>query len=159
VNELILACSLGIGVVAGLRSMTAPAVVSWAAYVGWLNVATGPFWFTASIPVVVLLTAWALFELVIDKTSKIGNRTELFGLIFRIVTSSLSGAVISSAAGIGAVMGMSAGLVGGMLGTYGGYNLRKVCVRNTSFGDLPVACVEDTVAICLGVTCVYFVGH
>ena len=29
--------SLSIGIVAGLRAMTAPAAVSWAAYLGWLK--------------------------------------------------------------------------------------------------------------------------
>ena len=29
--------ALGIGIVAGLRSLTAPAVVAWAAHLGWLN--------------------------------------------------------------------------------------------------------------------------
>ena len=31
-----------IGVVAGLRSLTAPAVVAWAAYLGWLNLHGSP---------------------------------------------------------------------------------------------------------------------
>ena len=158
-NQLVLICCLGIGIVAGLRSMTAPAAVSLAAYVGWLSVANGPFWFVASVPVVVLLTAWALFELVIDKTSKIGNRTGVVGLVFRIATSSLSGAVISSAAGAGPVMGMILGLIGGMIGTLGGYHLRKACIRNSSFGDLPVALAEDVVAISLASACVYFAGN
>ncbi len=158
-NEVVLICCLGIGVVAGLRSMTAPATVSWAGYVGWLPVAAGPFWFISWWPVVALLTAWALFELVLDKTTKIGNRTGIVGLIFRIITSSFSGAVISNAAGAGIVLGLIAGLVGGMIGTYGGYHLRRACVSKTSLSDLPVAIAEDLIAIGLGVVCVYFAGH
>lgn len=158
-NEMVLICSFGIGIVAGLRSMTAPAVVSWAGYVGRLSVAAGPFWFVATIPVVVLLTAWALFELVIDKTSKIGNRTGRVGLIFRIVTSSFSGAVVSSSAGAGLTMGIVAGLSGGLIGTYGGYYLRNACVRKTSIGDFPFAVAEDIIAIGLGIACVYFAEH
>ena len=158
-NEGVLIWCAVIGIVAGLRSMTAPAVVSWAAYAGWLNVASGPFWSVASIPVVVLLTAWALSELIIDKTSLIGKRTEPLGLIFRIVTSSLSGAVISRAAGFGVLIGIILGLVGGMIGTFAGYNLRQVCVRNTTIGDLPVALAEDAVAVGLGLACVYFAGR
>jgi uncharacterized membrane protein len=38
-SGMMLLFALGIGVVAGLRAMTAPAVVAWAAYVGWLNLA------------------------------------------------------------------------------------------------------------------------
>lgn len=107
-------------------------------------------------PAVVILTAWALFELVLDKTSKIGRRTEPLGLIFRIVTSGLSGAVVSSAVGAGIVTGMAFGLVGGMIGTFGGYHLRAACVRKTPFGDTPVALCEDVVAIGLAVACVLF---
>lgn len=158
-NEVVLVCCLGIGIAAGLRSMTPPAVVSWAGYVGWLPITAGPFWVISWWPVVVLLTAWALFELVLDKTTKIGNRTGTVGLIFRIITSSFSGAVVSSAAGAGIGLGIVAGLVGGMIGTYGGYHLRRACVSKTSLSDLPVAIAEDIIAIGLGVVCVYVVGH
>ena len=33
----VLLLALGIGVIAGLRSFTAPAVVAWAAYLQWIN--------------------------------------------------------------------------------------------------------------------------
>ena len=158
-NELILIFSFGIGIVAGLRSMTAPALVSWAAYVGWLDVSHGPFWWIALVPVVVLLTAWALFELVMDKTSRLGNRTGPLGLVFRIVTSSLSGAVIYSASGAGLALGIASGLLGGMIGTFGGYHLRKALVERNSIGDFPIAIAEDIVAIGLGLACVYLPGH
>ena len=36
--------ALLIGVVAGLRAMTAPAAVSWAAYLGWLPLADSWAW-------------------------------------------------------------------------------------------------------------------
>ena len=156
VNELVVICSIGIGIVAGLRSMTAPAIVSWAAYLGWLHAADGPFSFVASWPIVALLTVWAVFELVLDKTSKIGNRTGLVGVVFRVVTSTFSAAVLSKAAGAGSATGMVFGLVGGMIGTFGGYYLRRECVRNTSLSDLPVAIAEDIIAIGLGVACAYF---
>jgi uncharacterized membrane protein len=158
-KEVVLICSLGIGVVAGLRSMTAPAIVSWGGFVGWLSVYAGAFWWVASVPVVVLLTAWAIFELVIDKTAKIGNRTGLVGLIFRIVTSTFSGAVVSSSAGTGLAFGMISGLSGGMIGAFGGYHLRRACVRETTLSDRSVGIAEDIIAIGLGVVCVYFGGH
>ena len=36
-TNYIFALAFGIGVVAGLRALTAPAVVSWASYLGWLS--------------------------------------------------------------------------------------------------------------------------
>jgi uncharacterized membrane protein len=136
--------------------MTPPAILTWAAYFGWINVVPGPFWFIAWGPVVVLLTAWAIFELVIDKTAKIGNRTGIVGLLFRIVTSGFSAAVLSSTAGMGLAIGIISGLFGGVIGTFGGYYLRKKIVQDGSLGDLPVAVAEDVIAISLGVMCVYF---
>jgi uncharacterized membrane protein len=41
----VLALALGIGFVAGLRSLTAPAAVSWAAHLGWRWVNTSPICF------------------------------------------------------------------------------------------------------------------
>ncbi|MFL6374109.1 MAG: DUF4126 family protein [Pyrinomonadaceae bacterium] len=150
-NTIVLVCCLGIGLVAGLRSMTPPAVVSWAAFMGWINVTDGPFWFLASWPVLVLLTAWAVFELVLDKTSKIGPRTEPLGLIFRAVTSGFCGAVLSSSAGMGYGIGLVFGWLGGAIGTYGGYHCRKSIIEQTSLRDLQAALAEDVIAISLGV--------
>ena len=158
-TELILLSCFGIGVVAGLRSMTAPAVVSLAAYFGWLDVSGGPFWFLASPLVVALLTIWALFELVMDKTPRLGNRTGFLGLPFRIITSSCSGAAIASAAGRGIVPGIIVGLVGGLIGTFGGYHARKTIDQRTSIGDFSIALAEDLIAITLGLLVVYLPGH
>ena len=36
-SEFVFALAVGIGIVAGLRSLTAPALVSWAAHLGWLD--------------------------------------------------------------------------------------------------------------------------
>jgi uncharacterized membrane protein len=44
---LILVLAFGLGVVAGLRSMTAPAIVSWAARLGGLHLAGTPLAFLA----------------------------------------------------------------------------------------------------------------
>ena len=40
--------ALGIGIVAGLRSLTAPAVVAWGAHLGWLNLHGSPLAFIGS---------------------------------------------------------------------------------------------------------------
>ena len=58
---LVLLLALLIGVVAGLRSLTAPAVVAWAAFLGWINLdRTWASWMGNIITVVVLtLLAWA----------------------------------------------------------------------------------------------------
>jgi uncharacterized membrane protein len=151
-NERVLICSFGIGFVAGLRSMTAPALVSWAAYLGWLDLSTGPFYFLSFQPVIILLTLWALFELVLDKTDKLGSRTGPLGLIFRIVTGSLSGAAVYSGAGGALTLGAIIGLAGAMIGTFGGYYSRRAIVERSSLSDFKVAIVEDIVAVTLGLS-------
>jgi hypothetical protein len=65
--SLVLLLSFLIGVIAGLRTMTAPAVVAWAANRHWLNLDNSPLALMGSIAAVVVFTLGALGELVIDK--------------------------------------------------------------------------------------------
>jgi len=55
------------GVVAGLRSLTAPAIVAWAAHRNWLNLHNTPLSFIGSIAAVVIFTLLAVVELVADQ--------------------------------------------------------------------------------------------
>ena len=158
-NDQVVICSFGIGLVAGLRSMTAPACVSWAAYLGWLDLSNSVFHFLSFPTVVVILTVWALFELVLDKTDLIGKRTEALGLIFRIVSSSVSGAAIYSAKGGALAFGALVAVVGAMTGTFGGYYFRRSLVEKSSFSDLSVAMTEDIIAIALGLGFVYMAAR
>lgn len=54
--------AFAIGFVAGLRSMTAPAAVAWAAYLGWIHLQGSPLAFMGSILAVGLFTLAALAE-------------------------------------------------------------------------------------------------
>ena len=72
-----------IGVVGGLRALTAPAVTSWAAHVGWLNLADSPLKFMASMITVVFFTILALVELVTDQLPSTPARTKPAGLCGR----------------------------------------------------------------------------
>jgi|tagenome__1003787_1003787.scaffolds.fasta_scaffold20915212_2 uncharacterized membrane protein len=154
-NEQVLICCFGIGFVAGLRSMTSPACVSWAAYLGWLDLSNGPFYFFSSPLVVILLTVWALFELGLDKTDKIGNRTGALGLIFRIVTGSASGAAVYISVGGALTLGALIGLAGAMAGTFGGYYSRRAIVERSWLSDLSVGLAEDILAVALGLGFIY----
>ena len=73
--SMVLLFALGIGVVAGLRAMTAPAVVAWAAHLGWLNLAGSYFAFMGSKWAVAIFTLAALGELVNDQLPKTPART------------------------------------------------------------------------------------
>src|SRR5271165_229767 len=86
-----------IGVIAGLRSLTAPAVVAWAAHLNWINLQNTPLSFMGSTVAVVIFTALAIVELVADKLPSTPSRTKPPGLIARIVLGGLSGACLAVA--------------------------------------------------------------
>ena len=82
----------GIGIVAGLRSLLAPAVVAWAAHFGWLNLHGSPLAFMGSTIAVAVFSLFAIGELVGDKLPKTPKRTALGPLLARILTGGLCGA-------------------------------------------------------------------
>ena len=78
--------ALGIGIVAGLRSLTAPAVVAWGAHLGWLNLHGSPLAFMGSTTAVAIFSVLAIGELIADKLPMIPKRTAPAPLIARVVT-------------------------------------------------------------------------
>jgi len=70
----VFALAFGIGVIAGLRAFTAPAVISWAAHLKWLNLDQSPFAFLGSTAAAYIMAALALAELVNDKLPKTPSR-------------------------------------------------------------------------------------
>src|SRR5437899_8535059 len=104
--------AFGIGVVTGLRSMTAPAVVAWAAHLGWINLHGSSLSFMGSIWAVGIFTVLALVELVADQLPSTPSRTAPAGLSARIVTGALSGACLGIAGGARLWMGAGVGALG-----------------------------------------------
>lgn len=145
---LVVLMALLIGVVAGLRSLTAPAVVAWAAFLGWLNLhGTWASW-VGNIITVVILTLLAIAELVNDKLPKTPPRTAPPVFVARLITGAFAGAVLGTMWGHKWVWaGLGAGIIGAVLGTLGGYQARTRLVAATGGKDLPIALLEDAVAI------------
>src|SRR5258708_3014517 len=108
--------ALGIGVVAGLRSLTAPAVVAWAAPIGWINLHGSPLAFMGSGWGVGVFTVLALVEFVADQLPSTPARTAPVGLVARFVTGALSGACLAIAGGGTIWLGALAGVLGGSTG-------------------------------------------
>jgi uncharacterized membrane protein len=148
--ELALLLAFGIGVVAGLRSLTAPAAVAWAAHLGWINLHGSPVAFMGSKWAVTIFTLLALFEFVADQLPKAPSRTAAIGLSARIATGGLTGACLGVAGGAALWLGVLAGTAGGIAGTYGGYHARVGLVRSLRVPDFAIAIPEDLVAIGLG---------
>lgn len=145
--EYVLILTFLIGVLAGLRSLTAPAVTAWAAHFGWLSLRTPLSWL-GSLPVAILFTLAALAELVADKLPKTPSRTAPVGLTARILTGALSGAAVYYAgSNQGYLVGAILGAAGGVAGCLGGYLARKSLVKALGSPDYVVAVLEDLVAI------------
>ena len=135
-----------IGLFAGLRSLTPPAAVAWAVYLGWLKLAR-PLAFIGSLPAVIILSVLALTEVIFDKLPNTPSRTAPPGLIARIVTGGLTGACVSVGGGRSALVGAGLGAIGGIVGCFGGYHARAWLVRSLRQPDFNVALLEDLVAI------------
>ena len=137
--------SLLIGVVAGSRTMMAPAAVSWAASLGWLNIASTALAFFGYRFTPWILTVLALGELVGDQLPSTPSRTVPIQFGARIISGGLSGAALGAASGQLAA-GAVAGVIGAVTGTLGGRALRGWMA--TAFkSDRPAAFIEDALAI------------
>jgi uncharacterized membrane protein len=137
--------ALLIGIIAGLRTMTAPAAVAWATYLGRLDLSGTWLAFLGNVWARWILTALALGELVADQLPSTPSRTVPVQFGARILTGALSGAAIGAAGGSW-VGGLVAGIVGAVIGTLGGSAFRAKLAA--AFGsDRPAAFIEDAVAI------------
>ncbi|CAK7257845.1 MULTISPECIES: DUF4126 domain-containing protein [unclassified Shinella] len=138
-----------IGVVAGLRAMTAPAAVSIGAAAGWLPVSGTWAAFLAYRFTPYVFGALALVEFVTDQLPGTPSRKvpQQFGA--RIVSGGFCGVVLGTIGG-SMIGGLVAGVIGAVIGTLGGYETRKRLVAAIGGKDLPIALLEDAVAVLLG---------
>jgi uncharacterized membrane protein len=136
-----------IGVIVGLRSLTPPAVLAWAAHLGWIDLHASPLAFMGSKAAVAIFTVLAIGELIADQLPSTPSRTKPPGLIARIVMGGLSGAVVAAAGSQSIAIGELLGVAGGVAGTFAGYEARTRLVRALKVPDIVIACLEDAVAI------------
>src|SRR4029434_6878817 len=137
--------ALLIGVIAGLRAITPPAAVSWAAYLGWINLEGTWFGFLGSAWARWVLTLFALVELVTDQLPSTASCTTPAQFGARIITGGFSGAALGASAGA-MPGGLVAGVVGAVIGTLGGRAARARLA--SAFGsDSPAAFIEDVIAV------------
>ena len=139
----ILVFSFLIGVIGGLRAMMAPAIVSWAAGFGRVPLEGSPLHFMSHPVTRHIFGIAALGELVNDKLPKTPSRKAPAPFIARVITGALSGAAL--------IGGLVAGAVGAVAGTLGGAEARSRLVKATGGKDLPIALLEDAVAIIGGI--------
>jgi uncharacterized membrane protein len=130
------------GILAGSRSMMAPAAVAWAAFLGRLEAGSGWLLVFGHPWARWIWSALSLGELVTDQLPSTPSRTVPFQFGGRILSGGLCGAAIAG------LPGVVAGIAGAVIGTLGGRALRAKMAA--AFGsDPPAAFVEDGLAIAL----------
>lgn len=141
------ACEAAIGSVSGLRSFTAPALLSGAAHRKLLNLKRTPFAWLASDRSARISALLAGGELLADKLPFMPKRTEAPSLVARFI----SGAVCAMAIA-GRRKGkerIASALVGGtaaIAASYAGYQYRK----HVKLPPVVAALLEDSVALGAG---------
>ena len=149
--------ALLLGVTAGLRAATPLTVVSIGAYLGWINLSGTWAGFLGTIVAAIILGILAIVELVTDQLPSAPSRKvpQQFGA--RVVSGALCGSLVGLPSGSW-LGGLIAGAIGAVIGTLGGYEARKRLVAATGGRDLPIALLEDAVAIVLAFLVVHGVG-
>ncbi|MGH9775006.1 MAG: DUF4126 family protein [Candidatus Acidiferrales bacterium] len=143
----VLAYAFAIGVIAGLRAMTAPAVTCWAARLQWLNFAGTRLAFLGSAITAYIFAALAIAEIINDKLPKTPSRLAPPSLLIRMVMGGFCGAAFCVAGGASVVLGVLLGALGGLAGAFAGYHVRKRLVKAFHAPDLIIALLEDLVAV------------
>ena len=125
--------------------MAPAAVVSWAAHLGWLHLEGTWLAFLGAAVTPYILSIVALGELITDKLPSTPSRKIPMQFGARIAIGALCGAALAAPNGTW-IAGLGAGIVGAIVGTLAGAELRGRLSRAVG-NDLPIALLEDAVAI------------
>src|SRR5437660_10290159 len=139
--------AFGIGIVAGLRSMTPPSVVAWAAHMGWISLSGSSLAFMGSVWAVAIFTLGALAEFVADQLPAAPARTTAVPLVARIVIGLLTGACLGVAGGASLWVAALTGAIGAIAGAFGGYQDRVGLVRPFHVPGFVMAVPEGLIAV------------
>jgi uncharacterized membrane protein len=150
---MIYVLALLIGGVAGLRAFTPVAAISWAAWLGWIDLGATPLAFLGNIVAVIILSLIAVGELVGDQLPATPSRKVPMQFGARIVMGAVAGALLMPASWIiGAVLGA----VGAVVGTLAGAEARTRLAASFD-RDLPGGLLEDGLAVIAAFLIVYLV--
>ncbi|HWF14536.1 MAG TPA: DUF4126 family protein [Candidatus Acidoferrales bacterium] len=147
----VLISALLIGFVCGLRALTAPAVVAWAAHRNWIDLSNTRLHFMSTTAAVAIFTLLALGEFIADQLPSAPNRTDPAGLIPRIFLGALCGAALLASETQSVAIGSLLGAAGGVAGAFSGYFVRTRLVKNFKIPDFVIATLEDVLAIGAGI--------
>jgi uncharacterized membrane protein len=112
-----------------------------------LNLQGSPLAFMGSIVTVAIASLLAIGELGADLSPRIPRRTAPGPLLGRLLMGGLCGACLSASAGQPLTTGALQGAIGGLIGAFAGYELRRRLVAGLNIRDVFVALTEDAIAI------------
>jgi uncharacterized membrane protein len=136
-----------LGLVTGMRTMTAMMVLCWFAYGGYLPVdGTWASW-SGKLVTAIAFTVLAIGEYVVDKLPKTPNRTSPGLLIARLVFAGLVGAIVADGLNGSGIEGVILCVGGALVGAFAGFLIRRELVLRLKSKDWPVAIVEDASAV------------
>jgi uncharacterized membrane protein len=144
-----------IGIVAGMRAMTAPAVVSHKLSTTTTQLpADSPLHFMTAPRTATVFKVLAGGELIGDKVPGSPDRTTPPQLAGRLVSGAMSGAALSEAEGHSVAWGAVIGGLGALAGTFAFFQLRHFLTHDKNLPDPVVALAEDALTIALGLATV-----
>lgn len=153
---LFLTAAFAIGVVAGLRTMTALMIVSWAARLRWVHLTGTGVAFLGGPVVPLVLTVLAAGELVGDQLPKTPSRTAPLPFAARVVSGAFSAAALATGVGEAVLVGAIVGALGAVAGTLGGHAARTRLAKRLNVPDVAIAIPEDVVAVIGGFLVIAF---
>jgi uncharacterized membrane protein len=138
----------GMGAVAGLRAMVAPAVLSWAATQKMIPLGDSPVGELVLAKASKKVMELALGELIADKLPFTPDRVSPGPMAVRVISGAACGAAISYSARQPVQEGAGFGALGAIVGAFAGYYIRKKLSRQMP--AFAVALAEDALAIGAG---------
>ena len=140
-----------LGVIAGMRSMSAPALVSrHFAAAPSPHLAASAFGWLGSPRTAQVLTLLALGEVGADKLPFIPARTEPGPLAARGVSGALAGGAVCASAGESTAAGAAVGALAALASSFAFYHLRRTLGERGRLPDPVLAVAEDALALGLG---------
>jgi uncharacterized membrane protein len=134
-----------LGAVAGMRSMTAPMVVSRLAHEGYLSEENPQLELLARQGAVTTTTVLAVGEAIADKTPYVPARTSAGPLFGRLVSGALAGAAVTSGTKRPVLWGAVTGAAAALGATFAAYYLRRAAGQKTGVPDVVFALAEDAI--------------
>jgi uncharacterized membrane protein len=140
--------TIGLGAIAGIRSMSAPALLSnELSKLPTSQLAFSPLHYLQSDTVSKGLKLMAVTEMVGDKIPGIPDRISPPSLLFRAASGAVVGAALYVANKDKAIKGAVLGAVSAVAATFGSFYLRKLVSEHTNFPDSFSGSIEDALMI------------